>query len=115
VAVIVPAAVLPPTTPFTLHVTAVLLVFVTVAINVVEFPSGTVPAVGDTVTAIWGGGGGCISPPKPCAHPPIQALAEIATINHKVSKWPSTKIGVVGRTYPPASLSEKRFAPGAVQ
>lgn len=47
---IVPVAAPPPTMPFTLHVTLVLLVFVTVAVKACEFPSKTEPLVGVTVT-----------------------------------------------------------------
>jgi hypothetical protein len=55
--VIVPLDALPPATPFTLQVTLVLVVFVTVAVNVWELPSRTEPLVGVTVTLVDEGGG----------------------------------------------------------
>ncbi len=42
---------------FTLQVTLVSVVFVTVAVRVCEFPSRTEPVVGVTVTVTDGGGG----------------------------------------------------------
>jgi hypothetical protein len=56
--VIVPSVVLPPVTPFTLQSTAVSVVFDTVAVKVVWFPSSTEPVGGLTATTIDGGGGG---------------------------------------------------------
>jgi hypothetical protein len=56
--VIVPSVAFPPGTPLTLQVTAVSVVFVTVATNVIWFPSTTDPFVGVTVTTMNGGGGG---------------------------------------------------------
>ena len=58
--VIVPNVVLPPVTPFTLQITAVSVVFVTVAVKVAWFPSRTEPFGGFTATMIEraGGGGG---------------------------------------------------------
>lgn len=56
--VIVPLEALPPTTPFTLQVTPVSVVFVTVAVNVSELPSRTEPLAGVTVTPMGSGGGG---------------------------------------------------------
>jgi hypothetical protein len=71
-AVIVPLDVLPPATPFTLQVTLVSVVFVTLAVNVCELPSSIEPLVGVTVTLIdvgGGGGGGAtdsgLPPPQP--------------------------------------------------
>jgi hypothetical protein len=48
---------LPPGMLFTLQVTLVSVVFVTVAVRVCEFPSRTDPVVGVSVTATDGGGG----------------------------------------------------------
>lgn len=56
--VIIPLETLPPETPFTLQITPVSVVFVTVAANVSELPSRTDPLVGVTVTPIDRGGGG---------------------------------------------------------
>jgi hypothetical protein len=60
---------------FTLQLTLVLLVFVTVAVNVNWFPSRTVLAEDLTVTAMEGGGGGggatAPPPPQPSVHPPV--------------------------------------------
>jgi hypothetical protein len=47
----------PPGILFTLQVTLVSAVFVTVAVRVCEFPRRTDPVVGDTVTVTDGGGG----------------------------------------------------------
>jgi hypothetical protein len=66
---IVPVAALPPATPFTLHVTAVFVVFVTVALNASVFPNNTDPLLGATVTTICGGGGGPSEPPVLVEHP----------------------------------------------
>jgi hypothetical protein len=59
--VIVPSVVLPPVTPFTLQITAVSVVFDTVAVKVAWSPSRTEPVGGFTATRIerGGGGGGC--------------------------------------------------------
>lgn len=57
----VPAAALPPTTPFTLQTTAVFAVFVTVAVKLCGFPKMTEALPGETLTTIAGGlgaGGG---------------------------------------------------------
>jgi hypothetical protein len=56
-ALIVPALAFPPLTPSTDHVTAVLLVPVTVAVNAVVPFTGTEADVCDRVTLIWVGGG----------------------------------------------------------
>jgi hypothetical protein len=77
-AVIVPVDRLPPGMAFTLHVTPVSVVFVTVAANVREFPSKTELLGGVTVTAmgVGGGGGGgfvpvpVLPPPQPWSHTP---------------------------------------------
>ena len=57
-ALIVPRLELPPAIPFTLQLTAVSVVFVTIAVNGSVFPSRTVPVSGETLTMIAGGGGG---------------------------------------------------------
>lgn len=74
---IVPIAVFPPTTPFTLHVTKVSFVFATVAVKVCALPRTTTAFVGDIVTAMDGGGGGgegatepAPPPPQPSVHAP---------------------------------------------
>lgn len=69
--VIVPDAAFPPDAPFTLQETAVFEVPVTVAANIWEFPSRMVWLVGETLTAIMGGGGGGVGPPDPllCEQP----------------------------------------------
>ena len=56
--VIVPRVEFPPGTVLTLQLTTVSAVFVTVAVNVVWFPSTTDAFVGVKVTTIVGGGGG---------------------------------------------------------
>ena len=69
--VIVPTVVFPPATPFTLQLTLVSVVFVTVAVNIAVFPSTTDPLVGAMVTTIDGGGGGppeLEPPPQPSVH-----------------------------------------------
>jgi len=55
---IVPTAALPPTIEFTLHVTPVSLLFVTVAANFFVLPSSTEALAGETLTWVGGGGGG---------------------------------------------------------
>jgi hypothetical protein len=55
-ALIVPTVEFPPVTPLTCHVTAVLVVPVTVAANCCELPALTFAEVGDTVTVMTGGG-----------------------------------------------------------
>src|SRR2546421_7800420 len=69
VADIVPTALFPPTTPLTLHVTAVLLAFVTSAEKSCVFPSNTELDCGVTFTMMEGGGGGgggpVTAPPPP--------------------------------------------------
>jgi hypothetical protein len=58
---------------FTLQVTLVSVVFVTVAVKVCEFPSKIDPVVGVTVTVTDGGGGGAdvTEPVPPAAQPCI--------------------------------------------
>ena len=66
---IVPRLALPPAIPFTLHVTALLLLPVTVAVNGCELPSRTLEAPGVTLTVTGGAGVGtgevCWLPPQP--------------------------------------------------
>jgi hypothetical protein len=70
--VIVPNAAFPPGTPLTLQMTAVSVVFVTVAMKVAWAPSTRDPFAGVTVTSIAGGGaGGGDAPPAP--HPNVHA------------------------------------------
>ena len=70
--VIVPSVVFPPGTPLTLQLTAVSVVFVTVARNVSWFPSTADPVDGVTVTPMAGGGGGGGDAP-PAPHPTVHA------------------------------------------
>jgi len=72
--VIVPSVVFPPGTPLTFQLTAVSVVFVTVAAKVAWSPSTTDPFAGVTLTSIvggGGGGGGGDAPPAP--HPNVHA------------------------------------------
>ena len=65
---IVPTVALPPGIPFTLQLTDVFAVLLTVAVKVCGSPSGTDAVVGATVTVTGGGGGGGpdpTSPPQP--------------------------------------------------
>jgi hypothetical protein len=71
----VPTAALPPAVPFTLQMTTVSVVFVTLAENAAVFPSSIEPFFGATVTTMEGGGGGGGSTPElappapqPCVH-----------------------------------------------
>jgi hypothetical protein len=68
----VPTVEFPPVTPFTLHVTDMLVALVTVAVKVCVAPSKTFCVVGATVTVTGGGGGGGGEPPPP---PPHAALS----------------------------------------
>ena len=52
----VPKVALPPTAPFTDQVTAVFPDPLTVAVNVLEVPSGTLTTAGATATVTGGGG-----------------------------------------------------------
>src|SRR5689334_20789340 len=68
---IVPTVLLPPGTPATLQLTAVLLVSVTVAVSAVELPSRTEALVGATLMETAEGGGeatGPATPPQPAAN-----------------------------------------------
>lgn len=77
--VMVPAAVLPLETPFTLQVTAKLEVPMTVAINALVLPRMTEPVCGVTLTSSSGGGGATI----PVAPPPQPAkTAPSAEVKH---------------------------------
>jgi hypothetical protein len=69
--VMVPSVAFPPGTPLTLQVTAVSVVFITIATNVTWFPSTTDPFAGVTVTTMaggGGGGGGAPPAPQPSVH-----------------------------------------------
>ena len=76
-AAMVPTVAFPPAAPFTLQLTAVSAVFVTVAENGVVFPRSTDPLFGATVTTMEGGGGGggtagpAPPPPQPSVHTPV--------------------------------------------
>jgi len=95
-AVIVPLAAVPPGTPFTAHITLVLLVFATVAAKVCLFPRNTVALAGVTLTLIegevGGGGEGATEPAPTPAQPRVHALAERRPRN--VSAGKSTRAGV---------------------
>jgi len=73
--VMVPTTAFPPAVSFTLQVTAVSAVFVTVAVNVASFPSTTDPLLGIIVTPIDGGGGGGGEPAPPPPQPNVHAPA----------------------------------------
>ena len=62
--------------PFTLQLTLVLVVLVTVAVSVNWFPSRTVLTGEVTVTVMEGGGGGCGATVPPALQPDNQAAAE---------------------------------------
>lgn len=85
-AVMVPTVALPPAIPFTLQTTLVSLVFVTVAVGVIWFPSKMEPAGTATVTVMEGGGGsgdGATKPAplQPSVHAPAARRArEIAPV-----------------------------------
>jgi len=72
--VIVPSVAFPPSAPLTLQLTAVSVVFVTVAVKVAWPPSTTDPFIGFTVTAIAGdegeGGDDAIPALQPNVHAP---------------------------------------------
>lgn len=67
---IVPAVAFPPGTPFTLQVTAVFEVPVTVAVNCCVLPSNTLELEDDTVTATDGDGGDVVLDELPPPQPP---------------------------------------------
>ena len=69
---IIPAERLPPGIPFTLQVTAVFGVLVTVALKFCMFPNKTDPLVGVTETMMEGGGGGGGVALEPPPQPSIQ-------------------------------------------
>ncbi len=86
VAEIVPTALFPPNTPLTLHVTAVLLAFVTSAENSCVFPSNTELNCGVTFTMMEGGGGGggggpVTAPPPPQPSKLTPAASRRATLS----------------------------------
>lgn len=72
--VILPSVAVPPVVPFTLQVTAVFVVFCTVAVNINWFPSSTVVLETVTLTVICGGGGGggelVVNAVQPSVHAP---------------------------------------------
>jgi len=87
--VIVPSVALPPGTPPTLQLTAMSVVFVTVAAKVVWPPSTTDAFIGFTVTAIAGDGGGgggddAIPALQPNVHAPSanSAMSTAAVVLH---------------------------------
>ena len=51
-----PTALLPPVTPFTIHVTVVTALFCTVAVNCMPWPTWTLVPEGETATLTGGGG-----------------------------------------------------------
>jgi len=61
--------------PFTLQLTLVSVVLVTVAVNVIWFPSTTEPLDGFTVTVMEGGGGGGGTTVPPAPQPNVHAPA----------------------------------------
>jgi len=76
--------------PFTLQATLVSLVFVTVAVSVIWFPSTTEPAGDVTVTVMEGGGGGggatAPPPPQPSVHAPaVRRARKTARVVLKLS------------------------------
>ena len=96
---IVPTAPFPPTTPLTLHVTAVLLAFVMSAENSCVFPSNTELDCGVTFTMMegdGGGGGGPVTAPPP---PQPSKLTPTASRSATLQQWESpVKICRRGRT-----------------
>jgi len=81
--VIIPNLAFPPGAPFTLQLTAVSVVFVTVAVKVAWPPSNADPFAGFTVTSITGGGGGgsdAPPAPQPIVHVPSARSAAIAIV-----------------------------------
>jgi hypothetical protein len=86
--------------PLAVHVTPVLVEFVTDAVNCAVAPAFTVAVVGDTVTATAGGGGG-----GSVEESPPQAATPVTTDNKtaaKVRRW-----GRV-RRWPVLELSDER-------
>lgn len=79
----VPTLEFPPAMLFTLQLTVVSVVLVTVAVNVTWLPSKTEPPAGATLTVMEGGGGGggaaAPPPPQPCVHAPAVRRAKKAT------------------------------------
>lgn len=71
----VPTVALPPVTPFTDHVTTVLDVPVTEAVNCCVVPIMTFEEDGATLTVIDGGGGGAELPPPQPEAKPIERIA----------------------------------------
>jgi hypothetical protein len=79
---IVPTVAFPPSTPFTLHVTRVSVVPVTVAANACVAPRNTIALVGATLTVTFGGGGG--PPADPTAPHPQSAPATATNAASKI-------------------------------
>ena len=75
----VPTVPLPPGVPATLQVTALSVVFVTVAENVAEFPNNTGMLVGAMLTEIFEGGGGGAAGADPATPPHPIATADNVT------------------------------------
>src|SRR6059058_1639846 len=78
----VPTAEFPPAMPFTLQLTVVSVVLVTVAVNATWLPSTTEPLSGATLTVMEGGGGGgatAAPPPQPRVHAPTARRARKPT------------------------------------
>jgi hypothetical protein len=81
--VIVPSVAFPPGTPLTVQLTAMSVVFVTLAVKFAWPPSTTDPFDGFTVTSITGGGGGggdAPPAPQPSIHAPSAASAMTAAV-----------------------------------
>jgi hypothetical protein len=72
---------LPPATPFTLQVTVVFVVLVTVALKFCMFPNKTEALVGVMVTVMEGGGGGGGVAPGPPPQPDMPKVALRSTRN----------------------------------
>lgn len=91
-ALIVPVVAEPPATPFTFHVTLVLVVLLTVAVNVCELPSNIVALVGETDTLIAGGGGvggggGVTVPPGPALAQPSKTWLIPPSSSKESAPW----------------------------
>src|SRR5579871_2099116 len=78
-AVIVPTVALPPVVLLTCQVTAVSVVFVTVAVNVWAALGASVTEAGEMLIATAGGGGGGVDPPPQ----PASGNAAITAIRYR--------------------------------
>ena len=109
----VPTAPFPPATPLTLHVTAVLLAFVTSAENSCVFPSNTELDCGVTFTMMEGGGGGGGGPVTAPPPPQPSKLTPAASRSATLQQWESpVKICRRGRTaWRKAVGGPRAFAP----